>query len=76
MAASFPVFRLDSFRNLLEMCGPFFLFSIFSVDVQDFSRASGGGWPGTNEDVLMALRRIAELKTEGLEDGEYGDFGR
>ena len=32
--------------------------------------------PGTNEDVLMALRRIAELKTEGLEDGEYGDFGR
>ena len=55
---------------------PFFLFSIFSVDVQDFSRASGGGWPGTNEDVLMALRRIAELKTEGLEDGEYGDFGR
>ncbi|CAL1137137.1 unnamed protein product [Cladocopium goreaui] len=54
--------------------GPFFLARGFSVVEVEYRRRDheGGGWPGTNEDVLMALRRIAELKTEGLEDGEYG----
>ncbi|CAK9056912.1 unnamed protein product [Durusdinium trenchii] len=29
----------------------------------------GGGWPGTNEDILSALTRISQLKAEGLEEG-------
>ena len=35
---------------------------------------AGGGWPGTNEDVWMALRYIAKLKAEGMADGDYGDL--
>eukprot|EP00435_Cladocopium_sp_Y103_P031635 s3333_g8.t1 len=57
--------------------GPFFLARGFSVVEVEYRRRDheGGGWPGTNEDVLMALRRIAELKAEAA-DGEYGAAAR
>lgn len=53
--------------------GPFFLAHGFSVVEVEYRRRDheGGGWPGTNDDILMALRRIAELKAEGA-DGDYG----
>ena len=35
--------------------------------------APGGGWPGTNEDIMAALQRIVQLKA-AEETGDYGDL--
>ena len=36
----------------------------------------GGGWPGTNEDIITALERIAQLPESELSEPEYRDLGR
>ncbi len=34
----------------------------------------GGGWPGTNEDIMTALERIAQLPESEVSEPEYRDL--
>jgi len=45
---------------------PFFLSCGFAAVELEYRRRdhTGGGWPGTNEDILLALRRLAGLQLE------------
>lgn len=54
----------DAYGNAgTSSCAPFFLQRGFSVVELEYRRRDheGGGWPGTNEDILSAIRRLCEL---------------
>eukprot|EP00930_Biecheleria_cincta_P018654 TRINITY_DN14453_c0_g1_i1.p1 TRINITY_DN14453_c0_g1~~TRINITY_DN14453_c0_g1_i1.p1 ORF type:complete len:348 (+),score=71.65 TRINITY_DN14453_c0_g1_i1:27-1046(+) len=53
---------------------PFFLKRGFAAVELEYRRRDheGGGWPGTNEDVLTAIRRLSDLKASAVSSGPAG----
>ena len=63
----------DEYGNAgTKSLGPFFLARGFSVVEVEYRRRdhAGGGWPGTNQDVLTAIHYLCRLSEEVLESDD------
>ena len=68
----------DEYGNAgTKSLGPFFLARGFSVVEVEYRRRDheGGGWPGTNQDVLMAIEFVCRLSREARARGGHSESG-